>query len=129
MAKTIALAFGIIYTTVGVVGFITPFGGTFGVASSALFGVFYINLVHNIVHLVIGIPGLLMAGTEESAARYLRVFGVILFLVGILGFISPVEAAIRGFLPIGGYDRWLHLVSGLIMLWGASSAGKPAQPA
>ena len=127
MAKTVALIFGIIYTLVGAVGFLTPLGGTFGMAPVPLLGLFYINLVHNIVHLVIGIPGLLMAGTEESAARYLRVFGIILVLVAVLGFIGKLEATIHGFLPIGGSDVWLHLASGLIMLWGASTAGRPAE--
>jgi succinate-acetate transporter protein len=127
MAKTIALIFGIIYTLVGVAGFLTPLGGTFGMTPIPMFGVFYINLVHNIVHLVIGIPGLLMAGTEESAARYLRVFGIILVVVAVIGFIRAIEATIHGFIPIGGSDVWLHLGSGLIMLWGASTAGKPAQ--
>ena len=129
MAKTIALAFGIIYSLVGVVGFLPFTGGTFGMTPAALFGVFYINLLHNIVHVVIGVSGLLMAGTEESAARYLRLFGIILLLIGILGFIGPIETRIDSFLPIGGWDRWLHLVSGVIMLWGASTAGKAAQPA
>jgi len=129
MAKTIALAFGIIYTLVGVVGFLPFAGGTFGMTPVPLFGVFYINLLHNIVHLVIGVSGLLMAGTEESSARYLRLFGIILLLIGILGFISPIEMKIDSFLPIGGWDRWLHLGSGVIMLWGASTAGKAAQPA
>ena len=127
MAKTIALIFGIIYTLVGIGGFLTPLGGTFGMTPLPLFGVFYINLVHNIVHLAIGIPGLLMAGTEESAARYLRVFGIILVLVAVVGFIRAIEAHIHGYLPLGGGDVWLHLVSGLVMLWGASTAGRPAQ--
>jgi hypothetical protein len=126
MAKTIALIFGVVYTLVGVAGFLSPLGGTFGMTPVPLLGVFYINLVHNIVHLVIGIPGLLMAGTEESAARYLRVFGIILVLVAVLGFIRGIEASIHGYLPIGGSDVWLHLASGLIMLWGASTAGRPA---
>jgi hypothetical protein len=127
MAKTIALIFGVVYTLVGVAGFLSPLGGTYGMTPVPLLGVFYINLVHNIVHLIIGLSGLLMAGTEENAARYLRVFGIILVLVAVLGFIRTIEASIHGYLPIGGPDTWLHLASGLIMLWGASTAGRPAQ--
>ena len=129
MAKTIALAFGIIYTIVGVLGFLPFAGGTFGMTPAPLLGLFYINLLHNVVHLVIGGSGLLMAGTEESAARYLRLFGIILLIIGLVGFINPIEARIDSFLPIGGWDRWLHVVSGVIMLWGTSTAGKAAQPA
>ena len=127
MAKTVALVFGIIYTLAGIAGFLSPLGGTFGMAPVALLGLFSINLVHNVVHLAIGVPGLLMAGTEQSAARYLRVFGIILVTVAVVGFIRNLEAVIHGFLPIGGSDVWLHLGSGLVMLWGASTAARPAQ--
>ena len=127
MAKTVALIFGVIYTLVGVAGFLSPLGGTFGMTPVPLMGVFYINLVHNIVHLIIGIAGLLMAGTVASAARYLRVFGIILVLVAVIGLIRAIEATIHGYLPIGGPDVWLHLASGLIMLWGSSTAGRAAQ--
>jgi Domain of unknown function (DUF4383) len=129
MAKTIARIFGIIYTLVGVVGFIAPLGGTFGMTPTPLLGLFDVNLVHNIVHLIIGLPLLLWASTEESAARLLRTFGIVLVIVAVVGFIKSIEAAIHGFIPLAGSDVWLHLVTGLIMLWGASTAGKAAQPA
>jgi len=121
MAKTIALVFGILYTVVGIVGFIPALGGTFGVGSSALLGLFPINAVHNVVHLVIGIPGLRSAGNEASAGSYLRGFGVFLVIVGILGIFwqNPF-----GILPIGGKDVWLHLITGLIFLWGGMSVSK-----
>lgn len=126
MAKTVALVFGIIYTLVSILGFLSPLGGTFGMTPSPLLGLFDINLAHNIVHLVIGIPGLLMAGTMDGAVRYLRFFGIVLILVAIIGFITP---NLFGILPIGGNDRWLHLVSGLVMLWGSTSGSKAAQAA
>jgi hypothetical protein len=125
VAKTIALVFGIIYTLVGLVGFLSPLGGTFGMTPVPLLGLFYVNLVHNIVHLVIGVPGLLMAGTMDGALRYLRVFGIILVIVAIAGFVVDNPF---GILPIGGQDRWLHLASGLIMLWASTTGPKAAQP-
>jgi multisubunit Na+/H+ antiporter MnhG subunit len=121
MAKTTALIFGIIYTLVGIIGFIGGLGGTTGIATTKLLNTFNINVVHNIVHLVIGIPGLLVAGNEERAAAYLKTFGWILIIVGIVGIFwqNPF-----GILPIGGVDVVLHLVTGIIFAFvGYRAAG------
>jgi Domain of unknown function (DUF4383) len=123
MARPVALIFGIIYTLVGVIGFLPSVGGTHGMAPSALFGTFSINVVHNIVHLVIGIWALSVAGNQEQAVGFLRSFGYILILLAIVGFFWPNPF---GVVPIGGPDVWLHLVSGIIFLWAGLSIPKPA---
>jgi len=112
MAKSIAMVFGVIYTVIGIAGFIGPLGGTTGMASSTLLGIAPVNLVHNIVHLIIGLAGLSMARTDEGASTYCKTFGLILLLVGVLGLIRPDGF---GLMPIGGYDIWIHLISGLIL--------------
>jgi multisubunit Na+/H+ antiporter MnhG subunit len=123
MARTIAVVFGIIYTLVGIIGFIPALGGTFGMAPTALLNIFGINLLHNLVHLIIGIGALASSGSNEKAAPFLRTFGYILILIAIVGFFwkNPF-----GILPIGGPDVWLHLVTGLIFVWAAMATPKPA---
>lgn len=123
MARTIALVFGIIYTLVGIIGFVPAVGGTFGMAPTPLLNIFSINLLHNLVHLIIGIGALASSGSNEKAAPFLRTFGYILILIAIVGFFwkNPF-----GILPIGGPDVWLHLVTGLIFVWAAMSAPRPA---
>jgi len=74
MAKTIALIFGVIYTLVGIIGFIPAFHGTASQASSNLLGYVPINLLHNVVHLIIGLAGLLMSRTETNASSYCKIF-------------------------------------------------------
>lgn len=113
MVKTIALLFGIIYTLVGILGFVTAAGGTFSMSPSNLLGYFPINAAHNVVHLVIGIPGLFASRSESAAAGYLKLFGVILIIVGLLGFFWPNPFNV---LPIGGIDIALHLVTGVIFV-------------
>ncbi len=108
MAKTIAMVFGVIYTLVGLAGFIPALGGSTSMASNTLLGIAQINVLHNIVHLVIGIAGLVMGRTADGASSFCKIFGVILLLVGILGFVSP---NFFGLMPIGGGDIWIHLIS------------------
>lgn len=104
--RTVAAVFGVIYLVVGIYGFIaTPEGD--------LLGLFPVNQIHHVVHIVIG-AGLLYGATGTAAAILMnRVFGVVLVVVGLLGFVSP-----EGFdiMPIGGNDIWLHLVTGAILL-------------
>lgn len=112
MAKTIGMLFGWIYTIVGIAGFIPALGGSFSMTGSTLLGVAPVNVLHNIVHLIIGIAGLTMSRTEEGAGTFCKTFGIILLLIGIIGFIQP---NLFGILPIGGGDIWIHLITGAIL--------------
>jgi hypothetical protein len=126
MAKTIAMIFGIIYTIIGIAGLVPSLGGTYGMAPTMLLGFAQINIVHTIVHLIIGVAGLAMARSEASAMSYCKIFGVILIVVGLLGFVSPTGF---GLLPLGGSDIWLHLVSGIILAiggWATAPSGRTA---
>ncbi|HXW76586.1 MAG TPA: DUF4383 domain-containing protein [Candidatus Eremiobacteraceae bacterium] len=115
MAKTIANVFGLIYIVVGIAGFIPALGGTMGMTPSTLLGVADTNIIHNIVHLIIGFAGVTMGRTDEGAATYCKTFGVILLLIGVLGFFVP---NLFGILPIGGNDPWIHLASGVVLAIG-----------
>ena len=70
MPQTLALAFGAIYLLVGIVGFfITGFDDFFGHTDETLL-VFDINPAHNVVHILVGVAGLLLARTLEGARTY-----------------------------------------------------------
>jgi hypothetical protein len=112
MAKTIGMLLGWIYVIVGIAGFIPALGGSFSMTGSTLLGIAQVNALHNIVHLVIGIAGVTMSRTEEGAGTFCKTFGVILLLLGVIGFITP---NLFGILPIGGGDIWIHLITGAIL--------------
>lgn len=122
MAKTIGMVFGWVYLLVGIAGFIPALGGSFSMAPSTLLNVADVNILHNIVHLIIGFAGISMSRTEEGAGTFCKTFGIILLLIGIVGFIMP---NLFGILPIGGGDRWIHIITGLIL----AIAGFAAAPA
>lgn len=122
MTKTIATLFGVIYLIVGVAGFFPQLGGSTSMASGTLLGVASVNVLHNIVHLIIGLAGLSGGRTDSGAASFGKTFGVILLLIGLLGFLTP---NLLGILPIGGYDIWIHLVSGAILAYVGFTATAP----
>jgi len=122
MTKTIATLFGAIYLIVGVLGFIPALGGSAGMTDGALFGIAAVNVPHNIVHLIIGLAGLSGGRTEAGAATFGKTFGVILLVIGLLGFVQP---NLLGILPIGGYDIWIHLVTGAILAYAGFTATAP----
>jgi len=109
-----ALAFGAIYLVAGVLGFLPFFGGSATLTERALFGIFQVNLLHNLVHVVIGIAGLAAASSIANSRSFCRVVGVILLLLGLIGI---VNANPLGLLYIGQADIPLHLVSGAVLAY------------
>lgn len=115
MARTVAAVFGAVYVVAGVAGF---------VLETPLFGLFDVNLLHNVVHIVIGAVLLYGATTTPLAVMTMRGVGALLLVLGVLGIPFP-----DGFdlVPLGGNDIWLHLASGAILL-AASFLGTSSEP-
>ena len=122
MAKTIATLFGAIYLLVGILGFIPSLGGSSSMAAGSLFGVASVNVLHNIVHVIIGLAGLSGGRSEAGAVTFGKTFGVILLVLGLVGFVAP---NLFGILPIGGGDIWIHLVTGAILAYVGFTAAAP----
>ena len=104
LARTISAVFGAVYLLVGVLGF---------VLTTPLLGLFEVNALHNIVHVVLGAVLLYGAMSSAAALQATRWVGALLILLGILGFVS---ADGFGLVPLGGNDIWLHLASGIVLL-------------
>ena len=79
-----------------------------------MLGLFNVNLVHNLVHVLIGIAGLAGASSLANSRTFCQVVGVILLLLGVIGIFvaSPL-----GLLDIGGLDIALHLVTGGVLAY------------
>lgn len=119
MAKKLAMVFGVIFVIVGLLGFVSnPIVG-----KDALF---HTDMVHNIVHLAVGVVMILMAGKAGRLA--LNLFGAIYLLLAVLGFVMG-EGKLLGIMEINQADNWLHLVLGVVLLGAGMSAKNPSSPA
>ena len=120
--QKVSAIIGVVFLLIGVLGFVF---GTAGMPPDHLFGIFRVNLLHNIVHLAFGAWGLAASRTQIAAESYAQVAGVVYVVLALLGFFAP-----SGFnlVPIGGHNIWLHSVIGLVLLYfgfGASLADEP----
>jgi len=121
MVQLVALTFGAIYLLVAFLGLLPFFGGSYTQSISSLLGIFPINLLHNMVHGVIGIAGLAAAVSLARSRTFCQVFGVVLLALGVVGiFVSNPF----GLVPIGGVDVALHLGTGAVLSYfGFAAAG------
>lgn len=116
MAKKFVTVFGWVFVILGVLGF---FGNPLVGSAPGVW--FMADTAMNLVHLISGIIFLWVAyGSPEKSAGLLKVFGVIYLLVAIFGFFSST-GSVLGLFGINGADNWLHLILGLLFLWGGMS--------
>ena len=123
--QRVAQLFGIVFILVGVLGF--PMG-SMTMETGNLLGYFPVNLVHNVVHILFGVWGLLAARSFAGAKQYCTIGGVIYLVLAVLGVVMPTGF---GLVPLGGYDVYLHAVLGLALVAAGFTAksGSPATAA
>ena len=110
--QLLALVIGAVYLLVGIVGFfVTGFDNFFGHDTNETILGFEVNPFHNIVHILIGAAGLLLARTLAGA----RTFGWLLVIGYGAAFVYGLFAVGQtwDFLSLNWADNWLHLVSAL----------------
>ena len=81
--------------------------------AAKVLGLFPVNLLHNIVHLVFGIWGLAASRSWGGSKQFFVWGGTIYLILTIGGFLSPAGF---GVLPLGGSDIGLHCVLAIVML-------------
>ena len=120
--RTAALVVGAAFLLVGIAGFIP--GLTTHVdmltwaghhSGSLLLGIFAVSVLHNVVHLVFGVAGLLSARTFGGARIYLLAGGVIYLVLTVYGLVIDRSGA-ANFVPVNTADNWLHLGLGAAMV-------------
>jgi hypothetical protein len=112
--EMLSLAFGAIYLLVGIVGFfITGFDDFFGHTDETLL-IFDINPAHNVVHILIGIAGLVLGRTLAGARTYGWLLAVGYGAAFVYGLIAVGQD--WDILNINGADNGLHLATALVGL-------------
>jgi hypothetical protein len=113
----ITIGFGIVYLLVGIMGFIpalvTPAADTSSVPGEGmLLGIFTINLVHNLAHILLGL--ILIGGglAVDRVGAVNRVMAGVFLILAIATLISPIADPMLGGVNIP--DFILHLGSALL---------------
>lgn len=116
-AKNACIAFAAAFVAAGLLGFIpNPL-----VAPDGLFAV---NTLHNLVHIVTGAAFLLGAFVWAKPQATLRAIGGLYVAVAALGFLTSGDMLL-GLIHINVADRWLHVVlAGVILAAGFAIPAK-----
>jgi hypothetical protein len=117
-----ATVVAVVFLAVGVLGFIPGittnydtmmFGGHHSEAK--LLGLFQVSVLHNLVHLLFGIVGLVLARTAKGARNYLIGGGFVYLVLWIYGLVID-QTSDANFVPLNTADNWLHLLLGVAMI-------------
>jgi Domain of unknown function (DUF4383) len=111
-----------VFVAVGALGFVPAL-----VPDGKLLGLFEVNAMHNLVHLVTGVIAILVGINGESASQmFFRIFGVIYALVAVLGLFYG-EQPLLGTIANNQADVGLHAVIAVVALY-LGFALRPAKP-
>ncbi|HEY3517698.1 MAG TPA: DUF4383 domain-containing protein [Gammaproteobacteria bacterium] len=114
--QTFALIAGLLFLLIGVAGFVPGLVTlhtsvehqlTIGQGAGDLFGLFAVNVAHNIVHIASGVWGLLVSRNIDAAVVYARSVAIIYALFVFMGLVPQLSTAF-GLVPLHGNDIWLH---------------------
>jgi len=128
-ARLYATAAGAALVVAGIVGFF--YSASFGSPGEIddAFGIFAVNGWANVLHILTGALGLLMAG--YASRQYALWLGAFYLAVALWGFAIGSGESILGFLPVNTADNLLHLALGALGVAAARStpATKKGEPA
>ena len=113
--RTFALVLGVVFIVAGLAGFFpTPADPPAGLTQTHGFGhalgILPVNTLHNIVHIVFGLMGILASrGSLMSARGYAQFVAVAYGLLVVLGLLPQTNTTF-GLIPLYGADVWLHAI-------------------
>ena len=113
---------GVVFILVGVLGFIPGVTTNYDTMTFAdhesdaqLLGLFRVNILHNIVHLLFGVAGVLAARAHRLSRTYLVGGGAVYLVLFLYGLIIDLEDQ-ANFVSLNEADNWLHLGLGVGMI-------------
>ena len=128
-----AAVVGAVFLLVGILGFIpgitTGYDGmeAAGHESHAeLLGIFQVSILHNVVHLLFGVVGVVLARTSANARNYLIGGGAIYLVLWLYGLLIDKTSS-ANFVPVNVADDWLHFFLGVGMVALGVLLGRPTR--
>jgi hypothetical protein len=116
-----AMVFGAVFLLVTVLGFIpgitteydrlTEFGGV----GALLLGIFGVNILENVAHLLYGVAGLVAASSWNASRAYFLGGGALYLVLWIYGLLVGEDSS-ANVIGVNTAANWLHFVLGVAML-------------
>ncbi|AXB42385.1 DUF4383 domain-containing protein [Amycolatopsis albispora] len=120
--QLVSLVYGVVFLLVGVLGFVPGVTTDFELltfagheSSALLLGVFAVSVLHNLVHLLFGAAGLVLARTPTGARAFLIGGGVVYLVLWLYGLLID-HGSSANFVPVNTADNWLHLGLAVTMI-------------
>jgi hypothetical protein len=115
MTKTIVTILGVVFVLIGLLGFV----------NNPILGIFEVDTLHNIIHLVSGVLALYAVNKgHEATILFAKVFGVVYAVVAILGLF--MGSPILGLVHANMADHVLHVALAAIFLFLGFGGSKDA---
>jgi hypothetical protein len=132
-ARAIARILGLLFVVVGALGFVplafiaSPAPPDAPVVSldpqyRLLFAVFPVNAAHDVLHILLGVWGLVAGIRFRPAVFYCRFVAVLYLVLAVFGLI-PLLNTLLGVAPIYGWDIALHFLAALFAAYGGFGRG------
>ncbi len=133
--RELAFLVSIGFLVVGIAGFIPGITTHYSDMSFAghdsgakLLGVFQVSVLHNLVHLLYGVAGILLSRTSSGARTFLVGGGLIYLVLTVYGVLVS-EGSGWNFVPVNHADNLLHLGLGLgMVIFGLLPERAPGRP-
>ena len=115
-APRFALVAGLAYAALGFMGFVPSLA-----PEGRLLGLFPVNGVLSVLHVLVGFWGLFSWSGATSAVNYARSLAAIFGVLALLGLYATLGTPVA-LLPVQGHDTWLYgLTAGLATYFGFRS--------
>jgi Domain of unknown function (DUF4383) len=130
LVQQLAAFAAVVFLVIGILGFVPGITTHYGDMSFAghdsgakLLGVLQVSILLNVVHLLFGVVGLVLATTADGARNFLVVGGVVYLALWVLGIVGGAD-----WIPTNTADNWLHFLLGVGMI-GLGYVGSASRPA
>ena len=112
---TAAIVIGVAFVLVGILGFFPN-----PIIADSHDAIFHADAIHSSVHIISGVLFLFFAfSAVGTLPMFMKVFGVVYFLLGVMGLFSVASAdtttRLLGFLHVNGPDNYLHIALGVVI--------------
>ncbi len=116
MLQRIAQVFGAVLLLVGILGFVPGITTEEGL----LLGIFHVDALHNLIHIVTGVAALAASTSATASRTFFQIFGVVYALIALAGFIPGLvdnQSELFGLVSINMPDNLLHVALAALALY------------